>query len=102
MLTNSPGLVQKNKTGSSYFHKLLETGLKIHFQKDTSKVITFGNDKNLNYSLFFLERLGEFPKTEEAKINVNIFQIIYTETLNKHAPLKTKIYLSQSRTIFLC
>lgn len=45
MRTDLPGLLPGIKTDSSYFHKLLKTGLKIHFQKDTPKGTTSGNYK---------------------------------------------------------
>ena len=83
------------ETGLSDFHKLSVTVLKSTFPKSSAKIITYRSYKNFSNDLF-RDNLNSLLSKENMThdfTSLASFTRIFIDTLNKHAPIKKKIYL---------
>ena len=91
-VTNKPSCFQNTRTictGLSDFHKMVVTVFKVKFEKNPPKKTYYRNYKNFN-SVLFREEL----RSALSHISVDsykIFEDIFLEILNRHAPIKSKI-----------
>ena len=95
MLTNRPRSFQNTnviETGLSDFHKLTITVLKAKFQKQAPKVIHYRNYKKFNNNLFRNDLLWQLNTEGIHNMECEEFEKYFLCTLNKHAPLKKKVY----------
>ena len=90
-ITNSPKSFQNTTTldtGLSDYHKMVITVLKASFQKTKPKEFYYRDYRNLNREDFKIEL--------QNKLNTNVasyelFEKLFLEVLDKHAPFKSKI-----------
>ena len=95
ILTNKPNCFQKTsafETGLSDFHKLVVTIFRSTFKKLPPRIIKYRSYKNFNEKNFVYELdqqliQGDVYKTENSFSKLTE---ILSETLNKHAPIKSK------------
>ena len=95
ILTNKPNCFQKTsafETSLSDFHKLVVTIFRSTFKKLPPKIIKYRSYKNFNEKNFVYELdqqliQGDVYKTENSFSKLTE---ILSETLNKHAPMKSK------------
>ena len=76
------------ETGVSDFHKLTAVSLKSHILKSPSKVKHFRNYKSFNENTFNEDLKSRIDSTE--KLQYPLFESIFNDVLNTHAPIKTK------------
>ena len=90
-LTNKPNLffnTSTNNTGLSDCHKMVVTVLRKTFQREQPKVVSYKDYKNFDNELFkssLLNALNEISRPDYI-----IFEEVFLEALNKHAPVKQK------------
>ena len=92
ILTNKPKSFQKSSaltSGLSDFHELIVTVLKTEFAKICPNVINYRCYKNFLIETFNFELHAKLQVSSSTSYKV--FQNIFQQTLNKHAPIKTKI-----------
>ena len=90
-ITNNPLSFQKTKViniGCSDFHKMSVTVLKTKFPKSHPKEVTYRNYKHFD-EIAFRNDLRNAMKNSDKKYAE--FEEIFLNTLEKHAPIKTKI-----------
>ena len=88
-LTNSPQSFQNTSTistGLSDFHKMIITVHKSTFRKAKANVIQYRCFKNFDNILFRFELREALSKS----IDCESFTTLYTQTFNRHAPIKKK------------
>ena len=77
-------------TGLSDFHKMIVTVMKTTVPKDTPKIIQYRDYKNFIENAFRVELRKSLQK--QIITDYSTFEGIFLEILNKHAPLKKKIF----------
>ena len=91
IFTNTPKNVKnhgKVETGLSDFHRLIYSMLKTKYDKLPPKIIKYRDYSNFIEERFLYEL--EFCMTNNTIENYSEFENIFTNILNRHAPLKTK------------
>ena len=63
---------------------LVAKGLRMYIQKNKPKIITYGNYKKFDSRLFHKYLESKFSVLRSSAQNVNIFQHIFTDVLNKY------------------
>ena len=76
------------ETGISNFHKLTAVSLKSHILKCHPKVKHFRNFKSFHENAFNEDLKSRLDLTE--KLEYPLFESIFIDVLNTHAPIKTK------------
>ena len=76
------------ETGISDFHKLTAVSLKSHILKSPAKVKHFRNYKSFDENAFDEDLKSRLDSTE--KLEHPLFESIFMDVLNTHAPIKTK------------
>ena len=76
-------------TGLSGFHKMAITVLKTTFPKAKPKVIQYRDYKKFVVRNFREELISKFEN--EVVVNYAKFEAIFLQSLDKHAPLKSKV-----------
>ena len=76
------------ETGISDFHKLTAVSLKSHILKSPPKVKHFRNYKSFHENAFNEDLKSRLDSTE--KLEYPLFESIFIDVLNTHAPIKTK------------
>ena len=76
------------ETGISDFHKLTAVSLKSHVLKSPPKVKHFRNYKSFDENAFNEDLKSRLDSTE--KLEYPLFESIFIDVLNTHAPIKTK------------
>ena len=76
------------ETGVSDFHKLTAVSLKSHILKSPPKVKHFRNYKSFDENAFNEDLKSRLDSTE--KQEYPLFESIFIDVLNTHAPIKTK------------
>ena len=105
LLTNAIRSFQQTQvfeTGLSDFYKLVATVLKTTFPKSPPKIITHRSYKNVSKDLF-QDDLNSLLSKENMALEFNSltsFTKIFTDTLNKHAPIKKKTYSRKQRKFY--
>ena len=98
ILTNTPKNI-KNKgtveTGLSDFHHLIYSMLKTKFIKLPPKIIKYRDYRNFN-EIYFLQELN-YCIANNYIGNYDEFENIFTNILNRHAPLKTKFLRANNK-----
>ena len=92
-LTNSYRSFQDTTTvttGLSDFHKMAVTVMKTTFPKAKPKVIQYRDYKKFNIVNFRQELRNNIAEVREIN-SYEIFESIFLRTLNKHAPIKSKV-----------
>ena len=103
ILTNSPRSFQNSsvfETGLSDFHKLTITVLKQYFPKLKPKVVNYRDYRNFRNNEFIAELDNVMLKHDLGNMEYQHFLNIFTEILNKHAPMKQK-YLRANQERFM-
>ena len=75
------------ETGISDFHKLTAVSLKSHILKSPPKVKHFRNYKSFDENAFNKDLKSRLDSTE--KLEYPLFESIFIDVLNTHAPVKT-------------
>ena len=91
LITDSPNSFQHTTTvpiGLSDCHNMAVTVLKTTFPKAPPKVITYRDYKNFILEDFRKELKAKIRETPDLKYN--LFEAIFLEILEKHAPTKKK------------
>ena len=91
IFTTSPKIVKKTgtvETGLSDFHKLIFSMLKTKYVKLPPKIIKYRDYKNFNEDQFLFEL--NVCLTNNIIENYSEFENIFTNIIDRHAPLKTK------------
>ena len=95
ILTNKKSAFQNTKvfeTGLSDFHKMTITVFKVSFQKQPPNLITYRNYKNFNSEYFCNELSLKLENRVMVDLNYDSFKYIFMKCLNKHAPVKKKMF----------
>ena len=90
-LTNCPRSFQNTNslcTGISDFHNLIVTVFKTAIPKCKPKILNYRSFKNFSIDSFQSELQNQIAQKQ--LLNYKAFEHVITETLNKHAPIKTK------------
>ena len=93
IITNKPGCFQKTITtslGLSDCHMFVTTILKASFKKARPKEVYYRDFKHFNNNIYFKNELNS--KLGNQIKGYNIFENIFLEVLDEHAPVK-KIYI---------
>ena len=93
VLTNSPRSFQSSnffETGLSDFHKLTTTVLKQYFPKLKSKIVNYRDYRKFRNDEFRAEIDNKILKHDINNMEYQHFLNIFTDILNKHAPMKQK------------
>lgn len=77
-----------------------ESVLKINFQKNKPKLITYRNYKKFDNRIFKTEEQKKFKMIGSLVKNIDIFKHICTDILNKNASLKQK-YVTLNHVILM-
>ena len=77
-----------------------ESVLKINFQKNKPKLITYRNYKKFDNRIFKTEEQKKFKMIGSLVKNIDIFKHICTDILNKNASLKQK-YVTLNQVKFM-
>ena len=88
------------ETGLSDFHKLTLTVMKSSFQKQLPKILNYRNYKRFDNTSFHNDLMYEISKIGLNAITCEQFENIFMETLNKHAPSKTR-YVRANNSPFM-
>ena len=102
ILTNRPIRFQNSQTietGLSDHHKLTITVMKAYFQKQAPVIITYRDYKYYNENMFRSELLEELYNINGGSIDCDTFENVCIGVLNRHAPMKKKVYEGQQFTI---
>ena len=92
ILTNKHSLFKNSKTfevGISDHHHLVLTSLRLQYIQGNPKTKFYRDYKSFNFESFNNE-LNELLKSEK-EINYSLFENIFLQVLNAHAPVKKKI-----------
>ena len=92
ILTNKKSLFKNSKTsevGISDHHHLVLTSLRLQYIQGNPKTKFYRDYKSFNFESFNNE-LNELLKSEK-EINYSLFENIFLQVLNAHAPVKKKI-----------
>ena len=92
VLTNKKSLFQNPKTfelGISDHHHLVLTSLRLQYIQGNPKTKLYRDCKSFNFE-FSNNELNELLKSEK-EINYSLFENIFLQVLNAHAPVKKKI-----------
>ena len=92
-LTNKPRCFQNSitfETGLSDFHKMTITVLKMFFQKQSPKIITYRDYKTYDKNRFQEQLLHQFEKKSPEERKLENLQKICLSVLNNFAPKKRK------------
>ena len=95
-LTNTHLSFQKthaSETGLSDYHKVITTFFKTNFSCQRPKVLSYRNYKNFDGSKFLnaLNKTSITFDNENPNQNYNVLSNRFSEVINVHAPLKTKV-----------
>ena len=93
MLTNKFRSFQNSQTietGLSDHHKMTISVLKYHFRKQDPAIITYRDYKSFDKFTFHSELENKLASAFSNNTNYELFENIFMELLNKHAPMKTK------------
>ena len=99
ILTNSHRSFQNTnvfETGLSDFHKMTVSVLKSHFPKQKPNIVSYRSYKRFRNNSFRTELDNELLKYDLCNIEYQHFLNIFLDILNKHAPIKKKVYQSKS------
>ena len=102
MLTNRAGRFQDSltiETGLSDHHKMTVTALKVFCQKQSPTIIKYRDYKNFNVYIFRNLLLDNLTNIGE-DITYELFEMIFINLLNTHAPMKTK-YIRANNAPFM-
>ena len=88
------------ETRLSDFHKLTLTVMKSSFQKQLPKILNYRNYKRFDNISFHNDLMYEISKIGLNTITCEQFENICMETLNKHAPSKTR-YVRANNSPFM-
>ena len=92
IITNKKSLFKNSKTlevGISDHHHLILTSMRSQYILGNPKIKFYRDYKSFNFESFYNE-LNELLKSEK-DINYSLFENIFLEVLNAHAPVKKKI-----------
>ena len=78
----------------------IESVLKMNFQKNKPKLITYRNYKKFDNRIFKKEEQKKFKMIGSLVKNIDIFKHICTDILNKNASLKQK-YVTLNQVKFM-
>ena len=78
------------ETGLSDFHKMTITVLKTTYKKKTPKIVSYRDYKNFSEEYFFSELNSALYRYDIDCIEYDVFDNIFMELLNIHAPIKLK------------
>ena len=70
--------------------------LKSHFPKQNPNIVSYGSYKRFRNSSFRTEIDNELLKYDLCNTEYQHFLNIFLDILNKHAPIKKKVYQSKS------
>ena len=104
ILTNKVRSFQNSHTivtGISDHHKLTVTVLKSFFRKKEPVTINYRDYKLFDKLKFHTELDYKLDSLPNNNINYELFENVFMELLNKHAPLKTK-YVRANNAPFMC
>ena len=103
ILTNKQKSFQNTtilETGLSDFHKMTCTVLKLHFKHAAPKIINYRSYKNYNAQSFNAELEFVLQENNFIDMSNDEFTKLVLETLEKHAPMKTK-YIRANQSPFI-
>ena len=98
ILTNSHKSFQITvfEAGFSDFHKMTVSVLKSHFSQQKPNIVSYRSYKRFRNNSFRTELDNELLKYDLCNIEYQHFLNIFLDILNKHAPIKKKVYQSKS------
>ena len=94
ILTNKPNKFQNSQvieTGLSDHHKLTISVLKLYFQKKSPLCIKYRDYKNFDHNSFQTDLCKKNYYMNNTKMDYTIFESVFMDQLNKHAPMKEKL-----------
>lgn len=92
ILTNKKSLFKNSRAfevGILDHHYLVLTSIRNHYIQGNPKIILYRNYKHVRFEAFS-NKLNELLKAEKDK-NYSLFENIFLQVLNPHAPLKKKV-----------
>ena len=92
-----PGIYE---TGSSYFHKVTFTVLKMFYAKQKPRIIKYKDYKNFNKTTFRMDLLKELSLSNLQNGEFDRFKFIVNNLLESHAPMKEK-YIRRNQACFM-
>ena len=99
ILTNSHRSFQNTNVFEarlSDFHKMAVSVLKSHFAKQKPNSVSYRSYKRFRHNSCRTELNNELLKYDLCNIEYQHFLNIFLDILNKHAPIKKKVYQSKS------
>ena len=103
ILTNHARFFQHSgiyETGSSDFHKLTFTFLKMFYAKQKPRIIKYRDYKNFNNIFFRMDLLKELSLSKLQKGDFDKFKFIVNNLLESHASVKEK-YIRRNQAPFM-
>jgi hypothetical protein len=103
ILTNRPRSFQGTvliETGLSDFHKMTLTVLKMHFEKQTPKIVHYRDYNSFNHDEFRKDVIETLRIFNAEDVDYNIFNINFLKVLNRHAPQKQR-YVRSNQSKFM-
>ena len=103
ILTNRPRSFQGTvliETGLSDFHKMTLTVLKMHFKKQSPKIVHYRDYNNFKHDDFRNDLIETLQTFDVEYVDYNIFNSSFLKVLNRHAPQKQR-YVRSNQSKFM-